>query len=99
MARTRASSKGKKKKSRSTSATRKHKRVVGSRAMVYHGTAQKTSGGLKKADLMKHNGRIVSKVKHALGKKLYTKYKDVLKKHQFKQGHKVKGRKRRSKST
>ncbi len=39
---------------------------VGSRAQVMHGTAQKTSGGLTKADL-KYNkwGRIVSRKKSA----------------------------------
>ena len=44
--------------------------TVGSKAAVYHGTAKHTSGGLKKNDLMKtKNGRIVSKRKHAAGKK------------------------------
>ena len=43
---------------------------VGSKAQVYHGTAKRTSGGLKKGDLMKTKaGRIVSRKKHALGKK------------------------------
>jgi len=43
---------------------------VGSRAQVFHGTADKTSGGLTKKDLMmnKHH-RIVSKKKHASAKK------------------------------
>lgn len=42
----------------------------GSRAQVWHGTAKRTSGGLTKNDLMmnKHH-RIVSKRKHASGKK------------------------------
>ena len=44
--------------------------TVGSKAQVFHGTAKRTSGGLKKADLMKTKaGRIVSRKKHALGKK------------------------------
>ena len=44
--------------------------TVGSKAQVYHGTAKHTSGGLTKKDLMKtKKGRIVSKKKHALGKK------------------------------
>ncbi len=45
--------------------------VVGSRAQVWHGTADKTSGGLTKKDLTfnKKTGRIVSKRKSALGKK------------------------------
>jgi len=42
----------------------------GSKSQVYHGTAKHTSGGLYKKDLMKtKNGRIVSKKKHAAGKK------------------------------
>ncbi len=45
-------------------------KTVGSKAEVYHQTAKKTSGGLTKKDLMKtKHGRIVSKKKHALGKK------------------------------
>ena len=42
----------------------------GSRAQVWHGTAEKTTGGLVKSHLMMNkHGRIVSKKKHALGKK------------------------------
>lgn len=42
----------------------------GSRAQVWHGAALKTSGGLKKSDLMKNkHGRIVSKKKHNTAKK------------------------------
>jgi hypothetical protein len=45
-------------------------KAVGSKAEVYHGTAKHTSGGLKKKDLMKTKaGRIVSRKKHAAGKK------------------------------
>jgi hypothetical protein len=45
-------------------------RAVGSKAQVWHGTAKHTPGGLTKKDLMKTKaGRIVSKKKHALGKK------------------------------
>lgn len=44
--------------------------AVGSKAQVFNGTAKHTSGGLHKKDLMKtKNGRIVSKKKHAAGKK------------------------------
>lgn len=44
--------------------------AVGSKAQVFHGTAKHTSGGLKKKDLMKTKaGRIVSRKKHAAGKK------------------------------
>ena len=45
--------------------------LVGSRAMVFHESAYKTSGGLKKCDLIQNNktGRIVSKVKSAEAKK------------------------------
>jgi hypothetical protein len=41
----------------------------GSKAEVFHGTAKHTTGGLKKKDLMKHKGRIISRKKHAAGKK------------------------------
>ena len=57
---------------RSGSTTRKASKMpaVGTKAQVFHGTAKHTSGGLKKKDLMKtHKGRIVSRKKHALGKK------------------------------
>jgi hypothetical protein len=44
--------------------------AVGSKASVYHGHAKHTSGGLTRKDLMKtKHGRIVSRKKHALGKK------------------------------
>jgi len=45
------------------------KSAVGSKAQVWHGTARHTSGGLTKKDLMKHKGRIISRRKHALGRK------------------------------
>ena len=44
-------------------------KAVGSRAMVFHGTAKHTAGGLKKGDLMMRKGRIVSKKASAAGKK------------------------------
>lgn len=44
--------------------------AVGSKAMVWHGSANHTPGGLTRKDLMKtKKGRIVSKRKHAIGKK------------------------------
>ena len=44
--------------------------AVGSKAQVWHGTAKHTSGGLTRKDLMKtKKGRIVSRKKHAAGKK------------------------------
>ena len=44
--------------------------AVGTKAQVYHGTAKHTSGGLTRKDLMKtKKGRIVSRRKHAAGKK------------------------------
>ena len=45
-------------------------KIIGSRAQVMHGTAEKTSGGLTKSDL-KYNkwGKIVSKVKSNQAKK------------------------------
>jgi hypothetical protein len=45
-------------------------KTVGTKAQVYHGTAKRTSGGLTKKALMKtKKGRIVSRKKHAAGKK------------------------------
>ena len=35
--------------------------VVGTRAQVFHGTADKTAGGLEKKNLVLKDGRIVSK--------------------------------------
>ena len=47
---------------------------VGSNAQVWHGSKQKTPGGLTKDDLMKTSkGRIVSKKKHAQGLKQFNK--------------------------
>ena len=44
--------------------------LVGSRAQVWHGTAYKTSGGLKKNDIiMNKNGRVVSRKKQATAKR------------------------------
>lgn len=45
--------------------------VVGSKAQVYHGTADMTAGGLRKADLFldKDDGRIKSKAQSKAGKK------------------------------
>ena len=44
--------------------------LIGTRAQVWHGTAYKTSGGLKKSNLMQNKaGRIVSKAKHSTAKK------------------------------
>jgi hypothetical protein len=45
-------------------------KTVGSKAEVFHGTAKHTSGGLTRKDLMRTKaGRIVSRKKHAAGKK------------------------------
>ena len=47
---------------------------VGSNAQVWHGSKEKTPGGLTKDDLMKTDkGRIVSKKKHAAGLKQFNK--------------------------
>lgn len=44
--------------------------LLGTRAQVWHGTAYKTTGGLKKMDLVQtEKGRIVSKAKHVTAKK------------------------------
>ena len=48
----------------------KYEMLEGSRAQVLHGTAYKTSGGLKKHELLQNkNGRIVSRKKHMTAKK------------------------------
>jgi hypothetical protein len=50
---------------------RKYETLTGSRAQVMHGTAYKTTGDLTKNDLIQNkNGRIVSKKKHNLEKKV-----------------------------
>lgn len=56
--------------------------TVGSKVQVWNGTAKRTSGGLHKKDLMRHKNRIVSKKKHAAGKKAI--------KHLIKLGYKAK---------
>ena len=49
---------------------KKFELLKGSRAQVWHGTAYKTPGGLKKSDLlMNKHGRIVSAKKHTTAKK------------------------------
>ena len=62
--------------------------TTGTRAQVWHGTAKKTPGGLMKQQLMMNkHGRIVSKKKHALGKKTIKNLKKlgyVAKKGEFK---------------
>jgi hypothetical protein len=72
--------------------------TVGTRAQVWHGNAKKTSGGLTKKDLMKNkHGRIVSRKKHASGKKTIKHLRKlgyVAKKGHFKLFHK--GRKSKS---
>jgi hypothetical protein len=66
--------------------------TIGTRAQVWHGTAKKTSGGLTKSHLMKNkHGRIVSRKKHASGKKTIKHLKKlgyVAKKGHFKLFHK-----------
>jgi len=48
----------------------KRRVAIGSRAQVWHGNADHTSGGLKKKDLvMNKHGRIVSKAKSSTAKK------------------------------
>ena len=44
-------------------------KTVGSKAEVWHSSALHTSGGLMKRDLMYRKGRIISRKKHAAGKK------------------------------
>lgn len=43
--------------------------TVGSRAEVFHGTADQTSGGLMKKDLKMKDGRIISKAASKASKK------------------------------
>jgi len=43
--------------------------IVGSRAEVFHGNADETSGGLEKKDLMMKDGRIISKAASKAAKK------------------------------
>ena len=66
--------------------------TIGTRAQVWHGTAKKTSGGLTKSHLMMNkHGRIVSRKKHASGKKTIKHLKSlgyVAKKGEFKLFHK-----------
>jgi uncharacterized protein YjhX (UPF0386 family) len=72
--------------------------TVGTRAQVWHGTAKKTSGGLTKMNLMQNkHGRIVSKRKHASGKKTIKHLRKmgyVAKKGKFHLFHKLKRSKR-----
>ena len=69
--RTRKASKTSASKASKTPARKASKMPMrGSKAQVWHGTAHHTTGGLTKKDLMMtKNGRIVSRKKHALGKK------------------------------
>ncbi len=49
---------------------KKYDEVIGTRAKVWHGTAYKTSGGLKREDLTQNKGGlIVSKRKQATAKR------------------------------
>lgn len=53
--------------------------TIGSAAMVYHGNAVRTSGGLVKSDLMKNKyGLIVSKKKHAHGKRMFSRNRAMM---------------------
>lgn len=47
--------------------------TIGSRAEVFHGNADQTSGGLKKKDLKMKDGRIISKAASKASKKSYKK--------------------------
>ena len=49
---------------------KRFRELIGTRAQVWHGTAYKTAGDLKKSELMQNKeGRIVSKAKHNTAKK------------------------------
>ena len=75
-------------------------KAVGSRAEVMHGTAHHTAGGLVKCDL-KYNrwGKIVSRRKSALGKRLYRENKDILQDYEFEPGCGRRRRRRRRRSS
>jgi len=66
--------------------------TIGTRAQVWHGTAKKTTGGLTKKHLMMNkHGHIVSKKKHATGKKSIKHLRKlgyIAKKGEFKLFHK-----------
>jgi hypothetical protein len=75
-------------------------KAVGSKAQVFHGTAKHTSGGLRKKDLMKRKGRIISRRKYEAGKRAIKHLRSmgfIAKKGTFKLFKKsmVDGRKRR----
>lgn len=71
--------------------------TTGTRAQVWHGNAKKTSGGLTKKNLMMNkHGRIVSRRKHASGKKTIKRLEKLgykAKKGVFKLFHKHSNRK------
>jgi hypothetical protein len=59
-----------KKKITTENRTMARERIIGSKAEVWHGSKLKTRSGLRKKDLMMtKRGRIVSRKKHAAGKK------------------------------
>lgn len=64
----------------------------GSRRQVWYGSAKKTSGGLRREDLVqKPDGRIVSRKKSEQGKKLFARNPHIrssFKAHEFKAGRK-----------
>nr|AFY23229.1 dinoflagellate viral nucleoprotein DVNP.7 [Hematodinium sp. SG-2012] len=65
------SGKGMKKKAKRVSKVARGKRAKSS---VFRGTKEKTTGGLTKSGLVKNKlGKVVSKKKHELGKKIYGK--------------------------
>jgi hypothetical protein len=52
-----------------TQGKKKNPCAIGTQAQVYHGTALRTTGGLKKGDLIKSKGRIIPKAKSDAMKK------------------------------
>ena len=68
---------------------KEYEQAIGSRALVWHGVAHHTSGGLVKSDLKfnKKTSRIVSKIKSQQAKYNYNKningIKDILKSNQY----------------
>ena len=68
---------------------KEYRQAIGSRALVWHGVAHHTSGGLTKSDLKfnKTTGRIVSKLKSQQAKHIYKNningIRDILKCNQY----------------
>lgn len=55
-----------------------YQKTVGKKWEVYYGIAKHTAGGLTKKDLMVNKrGKVVSRLQHKAGKRLYRNYKEI----------------------